>query len=221
MSTTEPPVRGRPRVAEAADVAAIALRMFAVEGYEATTMDDVARAAGISRPTLFRLFSSKGDIVWDRYEEEAGELRAELDRAPVDVAPLEWLCRILPRLLRYPDADLDLLRTQVRIIAETPSVQGRARERSSEWMGIIAAFVARRSGMSVDDLLPKVVAQAVWSTGWTTLTHWAAGTDARPDEALDLAFRALRSGFSPDMMRAAQTATATDASSTDPASPIL
>ena len=200
MSSSESPTRGRPRVADASAVAALALRLFARDGYEATTMDQIAKAAGISRPTLFRLFPSKGEIVWDRYDEEAAELRATLDAAPAERRPLDLLCEVLPHLLRYPDADLDLLRTQVRIIAETPSVQAHAQARSAAWIAIIAEFVAGRSGLEPDDLLPKVVGQAVWSTGWTTLTHWAAGTDDRPDEALDLAFHALREGFSPESL---------------------
>lgn len=187
--------RGRPRAADASVVAAIALRMFDRDGYEATTMDDIAAAAGISRPTLFRYFPAKNDIVWDRYEAEATELRAELAAADLAREPLDVLCEVLPRLLHYADADLDLLRTQVRLIATVPDVQGHAGRRFADWTGIIAGFVASRSGAASDALLPTVVSQCVWAAGFTALTHWAAGVGERPDADLAEAFAALRSGF--------------------------
>src|ERR1700709_2859726 len=72
---------GRPKAAVSSEVAAMALRMFSRDGYDETTMQAIAQAAGISRPTLFRYFPSKTDIVWDRYDEEADELRRSLAAA--------------------------------------------------------------------------------------------------------------------------------------------
>lgn len=60
-----PTRRGRPKEADPAAVAAIALALFAQHGLEGVTMDDVAAAADISRRTLFRMFPSKADLVWD------------------------------------------------------------------------------------------------------------------------------------------------------------
>ena len=176
-------------------VAAIGLRMFDRDGYEATTMDDIATAAGISRPTLFRYFSAKNDIVWDRYDAEATELRAALADSEPERDPLDVLCEILPALLQYGDADLDLLRIQVTLIATVPDVQGHARRRFAEWTGIMADFVAARTGDEPAGLLPSLVSQCVWAAGFTALSHWAAGTEPRPDEDLAAAFAALRSGF--------------------------
>lgn len=188
--------RGRPRAAVASDVAAVGLRLFARNGYEATTMADVAAAAGISRPTLFRYFPAKNDIVWDRYDEEAIELRAALAAAPEDAEPLDVLCDLLPRVLRYADTELDLLRTQVTLISTVPDVQGHAQEKMSGWIEIMSDYIAGRSGAARDALLPKVVSQCVWSAGWSALTYWAASTQLRPDDSLRRAFGALRDGFS-------------------------
>lgn len=178
------PSRGRPRAAAASDVAAVGLRMFARDGYEATTIGDIAAASGISRPTIFSYFPAKSDIVWDRYDDEAAELREVLDAAPADAEPLAVLCDVLPRLLRYADTELDLLRTQVTLIATVPDVSGHAQQKLSEWVDIITAYVAARSGLPPDSLLPRVVGQCVWSAGWTALTYWAASDEPRPDEAL-------------------------------------
>ena len=45
-----------------------ALRLFSEKGYEATTVDDIARAAGISRRTFFRQFRAKEDVVFADHE---------------------------------------------------------------------------------------------------------------------------------------------------------
>lgn len=45
-------------------VATAALDLFSVKGYDSTTVDDIAVAAGISRRTFFRQFRAKEDVVF-------------------------------------------------------------------------------------------------------------------------------------------------------------
>ncbi|KAA0022625.1 TetR family transcriptional regulator [Antrihabitans cavernicola] len=49
-------------------VVAEALRLFAEKGYEATSVDEIAEAAGISRRTFFRQFRAKEDVVFADHE---------------------------------------------------------------------------------------------------------------------------------------------------------
>ena len=57
------------------------LQMFAAKGYDATTVDEVAGAADVSRRTLFRYFPSKESLVFHDTEERLGRFRAALDEA--------------------------------------------------------------------------------------------------------------------------------------------
>lgn len=57
-------------------VALIALQLFQIQGFEATTVDHIAAAAGVSRRTLFRQFGSKDDMVFADHE----SLLTELDQ---------------------------------------------------------------------------------------------------------------------------------------------
>lgn len=61
-----------------------ALRLYAERGYEATTVDDIAEAAGISRRTFFRQFRSKEDVVFADHEEQLARAQAYLDAAQGD-----------------------------------------------------------------------------------------------------------------------------------------
>ncbi|MDR7084917.1 AcrR family transcriptional regulator [Arthrobacter ginsengisoli] len=50
-------------------VAGTAVRLYAAKGFEATSVEDIARGAGISRSTFFRHFRSKEDVVFADHDE--------------------------------------------------------------------------------------------------------------------------------------------------------
>ncbi|MEU2333356.1 TetR/AcrR family transcriptional regulator [Streptomyces sp. NPDC006654] len=66
------------------DVSDVAVRLFLAKGFDAVSVAEVAAAAGISKPTLFRYFPAKEDLVLHRiadHETEAARLVAEASRA--------------------------------------------------------------------------------------------------------------------------------------------
>ena len=72
---------GRPATIDPDAVARIALRLFAERGYEQTSMEDIAGAAGIGRKSLYRYFASKADLVWGGIEPVTEAAGRALDRA--------------------------------------------------------------------------------------------------------------------------------------------
>src|SRR5487761_810471 len=76
---------GRRRVTSQVELEHIAFGLFATNGFEQTTIDDIAAAAGIGRRTFFRYFPSKNDIPWGMFELELERMRARLKACPAEV----------------------------------------------------------------------------------------------------------------------------------------
>lgn len=70
--------RGRPRATSQEVLEEAAIELFLEQGYEGTTVDDIAKRAGISRSAFFAYFPSKADVLW-----------LEIDHAIARVAPRE------------------------------------------------------------------------------------------------------------------------------------
>src|SRR6185437_2523072 len=60
---------------------AVALELFAQRGYRATTMDDVAEAAGVTKPLLYQHFSSKRALYLELVDSVAQDLLAAINEA--------------------------------------------------------------------------------------------------------------------------------------------
>ena len=62
--------RGRRPSTSREDVARAALDLFNRQGYDQTTVDQIATAVGVSRRTFFRYYESKRDVVWGEFDAE-------------------------------------------------------------------------------------------------------------------------------------------------------
>lgn len=104
-------------------VATAALDLFSVKGYEATTVDDIADAAGISRRTFFRQFRAKEDVVFADHEillEQAGAFLESNDgdpwRAVCDAAQL-----VFERFSEW----YDMSRLRYQVVHRNPALRDR------------------------------------------------------------------------------------------------
>ena len=82
---------GRPRVPRAQrerEMVAAARRVFGERGYEAASMDDIAAAAGISKPMVYAYFGSKGDLFAACIRQAGIDFRASVRDAARDVGDL-------------------------------------------------------------------------------------------------------------------------------------
>lgn len=83
-------------------LAATALELFLERGFDAVSVADVAAAAEVSKPTLFRYFPSKEDLVLDRFadhQDEAARIVRDrgTDRTPVRAVHEHFLAALAER----------------------------------------------------------------------------------------------------------------------------
>ncbi|WP_181784346.1 TetR family transcriptional regulator, partial [Pseudonocardia pini] len=110
MSTSAPDRGGRPALTSAHHLAEVAQALFVEHGFEATSVDDIAAAAGVSRRTFFRYFSTKSDVLWVESPTELGTFRRLLAEAPPDEPWTETLSREATAALRHPPEERTWMR---------------------------------------------------------------------------------------------------------------
>lgn len=105
------------------DVVAAALDLFARQGFEATSVDQIAQAAGISRSTFFRQFGGKDDVVFADHELLLDKLRTYLARQHEN--PWEAVCEASMQVYRHFAADPELARRRYTVVRDVPALRDR------------------------------------------------------------------------------------------------
>src|SRR5262249_52924077 len=94
-------MRGRNHQTTPLAVERAALELFAEKGFDNTTVDEVAAAAGISRRTFFNYFTSKNDIPWSQFGSLLEDLDAWLSELADDVPMLDAIAEATVRFNRF------------------------------------------------------------------------------------------------------------------------
>lgn len=176
--------RGRPRVVSPRDIAGCGLRLFLRDGYAATSMDQVAAAAAVSRSTVFRYFPTKPAIVWAGTERSREVLIAHLDGADPHRA---WRLAVLEAVLasqQHQPEDHPILRDQLRLINTVAVLRAHVSSTTADWHAPLAAFIARHTGAEPEDLMPTALAAAIPAATFAGLSWWACHSDGDPAAAV-------------------------------------
>ncbi|MEU5346826.1 MULTISPECIES: mycofactocin system transcriptional regulator [unclassified Streptomyces] len=192
---TRPARVGRPRATSRADLERFGFELFARQGFDATTVDDIAAAAGIGRRTFFRYFASKTDLVWGDFEQQLTGFRALLNGADPDVPVMAALREAVVEFNRFDATVVPWHRQRMDLILTVPTLQADATLRYASWRAIVTEFVARRLGLPVSDVLPRLFGHAVLAAAVTAYEHWLACEDAELSALLDRAIRRLDDGL--------------------------
>jgi len=187
--------RGRPASTTRQDVARVALDLFARQGYDETTVDEIAAAVGISRRTFFRYYESKPEVVWGEFDAELGRLRDRLAEAPDGEPMMDVLRRSVMATNRFGAGELDELRIRMVLIGSVPTLVAHSAVRYEEWCEVVAAFAASRLGGVPDELGPQTVARAALGAAMAAFACWARHGSDDLVEDVDQAFRLLATGF--------------------------
>src|ERR1700692_162963 len=107
---------GRRRATSRAELEQAAFGLFAARGFDATTVDEIATAAGIGRRTFFRYFPSKNDIPWGAFEHELERMRIRLKACPPEVPLMDAIRVALIDFKQIAPGQAELHRRRMDVI---------------------------------------------------------------------------------------------------------
>ncbi len=181
---------GRPKQIDRRRVSALALELFERDGFDRVTMNDIAKAAAVSRRTLFREFPSKADLVWDGLDEIVAAERAQIAIARPNATLHELIEEIVASSLQAAEKlpTIDLARRRLRVIAANPELLHH--QTLNELRAVITAIVATSEVLG--DRPAALVADIIVAVGFSASLWWAAqGGQTTLFEAFHLALSAL------------------------------
>ena len=176
-------------------IAAIALELFATNGFDATSIDAIADAAGIARRTFFRYFASKNAVPWGDFDVHLNEMREYLSYLPDGTSIPDALTAALLDFNTFPDDQSGIHRTRMELILTVPALQGYSMVMYEEWRGVVAEYVARRTGRKADDHGPRTVGWLVLGVAVAAYEQWLADSSLSLQKLLRSGAAALQSGI--------------------------
>src|SRR5580698_10574586 len=186
---------GRRRVTSQAELEHVAFELFEANGFEQTTVEDIATAAGIGRRTFFRYFPSKNDVPWVTFELDLERMRARLKTCPRDVQLMDAIRVALVDFNQVEPGQIPLHRRRMELILRVPALLAHSTLRFAAWREVIAEFVADRTGQRPDALAPQAIAHAVLGVAVAAYEQWLDDEDAELGLLLDAAMRQLGAAF--------------------------
>jgi AcrR family transcriptional regulator len=190
VTEAEPDWRQRKKTATRDRIRASALRLFTEQGYDATTVEQIAAAAGVSHMTFFRYFPAKEDVAMsDSYDPL---IATYIAKTPATWPVTRRIRAVLAEGLRQVYVtDRDTLLAQNKLIISTPALRERlwASQMDTQELILQALGAGQHDPPSFQD---KVTVAACLAAATTAILTWVEnnGTPELPD-LIDQAFDTL------------------------------
>ena len=187
-------LRERKKARTRAAIREHALRLFREQGYQRTTVEQIAAAAEVSPSTFFRYFPTKEDLILQ--DDMDTKMVEAFERQPPGLGPVAALRAATRQVIAsYSEADLDVIRQTTILTMTVPEVRARAMDEFARTIAVISEALAKRTGRPADDLAVRATAGAIigvimsitmpWE-GWSSDRQSIEATFERIDQALGL-----------------------------------
>ena len=160
-----------------------AIKLFAVKGFDETTVEEVAQAAGVSRRSFFRYFASKDDLLAQNVVNFGSVLGATITACSQALTPLETVRETVLCVLKQSAAQPHT-RQIIEISQRSASARQAHHSRMMEVEDVVAAaFAGRLKSASKDDMKPRLLAGLTLSVMNVAIISWFRGEYQDPSTA--------------------------------------
>ncbi len=188
------------------DLSAAAMRLFSTKGYEGTTVDEIAAAAGVARRTFFRHFRSKEEAIFPDHNDTLVRVQSVLDGAEPQEHPLDTVCRGITEVLRMYAESPRVSVERYRLTREVPALREHEIASVARYDRLFTRYLlghfdeAAHRASDDDPLLAEVAASAVVAAHNHVLRRWLrAGGKGDVEAQLERAFGVIRATFGTGM----------------------
>lgn len=181
-------LRERKKLRRRVAIEEAALDLFEEQGYEATTVDQIAARAEVATATLFRYFPSKAELLVGENNQQLPAIRqAVLDRPPEE----NGLVAIRQAILQEWVPAVDPLTTarRARIVATSDLLVGVSYHRGQGWLADLAAALAVRQDVDPSDERCILIARIAMAAMASGVEGWISrGCEGDLADAIDASF---------------------------------
>ena len=156
------------------ELAEAAAQLFEDNGYDATTVEDIAAAVEVSPRTFYRLFPTNGDVIIGMVRTTWSDVVADLDERPADESLITSLDAVL--VAKVEEVDPKALRSFEELLARNTQLRARWLEETRRNQDLLAEVLARRMSLVPESLRIQLVAAAILTTLRTSLEVWSASS---------------------------------------------
>jgi len=170
-------LRERKKARTRAAIRAEAIRLFAENGFAATTVEQVAEAADVSPSTFFRYFPTKeAVIIGDEFDSVIFE---EFRNQPADLHPVRAFRNAVQMvMLRMTPAAVEQERLRHGLLQNVPELRAAMFEEMGRSLDLMAEMIAERTGHPATDVRVTTLAGAVLGVAMSvTLASWNKSID--------------------------------------------
>lgn len=177
-----------------------ALDLFAIKGFNETTVEDITEAADVGKGTFFNYFPSKDHILLAFGEMQLAKLQAAIEDARATREPMPQFLRSLGvRMTQEPIRHPGIIRTLLQAYLSTTPVREAMQDLQKRVHALHTEIVrlGQERGEIRNDLPAAEIAHVFRQTIFGTLLLWSLEGDATLHSRIESAFHVLWSGLAP------------------------
>jgi len=147
-----------------------AMRLIELQGYDQTTIEQIAAAVEISPSTFFNYFPTKEDVVlYDAYDPVLASLLLE---RPADEPLSVSFRRVLEEMGGMFERDRDIILARGRLWFQVPALRARIWEEMEKAQVFMSGLIAQRSGRDADDFETRVAVAVMVTAAMEAMGEW-------------------------------------------------